>query len=93
MTPSSDNDPDPISQVDGLSLLEYVEICRALIRRGADSQRLIDEVLAGHGMTPDRWVSVHAAWTERIRRDPAVRSDFQRLYASPAPADLATGNE
>jgi hypothetical protein len=80
-------------QVDGLSLLAYVGICRALIRHGADSERLIDEVLSSHGLTPDRWASLHAAWTERIRRDPAIRADFQRLYTGPPPADTAPGNE
>jgi hypothetical protein len=93
VTASSDTDDDPISQAEGLSLLEYVEICRALIRHGAGSERLIGEVLVGHGMTPDRWASAHSVWTERIRRDPDIRSEFQRLYAGPPPADFAAGNE
>jgi hypothetical protein len=85
VTPSSDRHDDPISQVDGLNLVEYVEICRALIRHGADSEHLTDEVLVGYGMTPERWAVAHEAWTERIRRDPDVRNAFQRLYAGPPP--------
>ena len=94
MTPSHDaNDDDPINPVDGLGLVEYVEICRALIRHGADSERRTDEVLADHGITPDRWAAAYAAWTQRIRRDPDVRSEFQRMYAGPPRAEHEARNE
>jgi hypothetical protein len=83
VTPSERAAEDPFAPVDGLSLSDYVDVCRTLIRTGSDSERRIDEVLAGFGISPDRWPRIRAAWTERIRSDPGVRSAFQRLYAGP----------
>lgn len=92
MTPSSDEVGHPSEPVDSLSLSEYVEVCRSLIRHGAGSTRGVEEVLATYDLTQSRWARVSAKWTERIRRDPEVRSEFQRLYAGPA-AEPAAGNE
>jgi hypothetical protein len=83
VTPSKRAPDDPFSAVDGLSLADYVDVCRTLIRTGSDSERQIQIVLAGFGMRPDRWARIRAAWTERIRSDPVVRTAFQRLYAGP----------
>jgi hypothetical protein len=80
VTPTHDEAGDPITPVDGLSLYAYVEVCRELIRDGGGSARRIEKVLAAHGLTPHRWAVVSADWTERIRRDPDLRSEFQRLY-------------
>jgi hypothetical protein len=74
---------DPFSPVEGLSLSDYVDVCRTLIRTGSDSERRIAEVLAGYGIRPDRWARIRAVWSDRIRSDPGVRSAFQRLYAGP----------
>lgn len=72
---------EPTTPIDGLSLRAYVDVCRALVRDGGDSVRRVDAVLAEHDLTPERWALVHGAWTARIRRDPDLRSEFQRLYA------------
>ncbi len=80
MRSSQNKAADPSSPVDGLSLLGYVEICRALIRTAGDSTRRIEQVLAAHDMSPEQWERVRQAWSERIRLDPRVRSEFQRLY-------------
>ena len=71
---------------------EYVEVCRALIRNGGDSTRRIEEVLAAHGLTPRGWAVISADWTKRIRRDPDLRSKFQRLYVGPT-VEPSAGNE
>jgi hypothetical protein len=92
VTPTHDEAGDPTAHVDGLSLSEYVEVCRALIRNGGDSAHRIEEVLAAYGLTQHRWVLARTAWTERIRRNEDVRSEFQRLYARPAD-DPVPGNE
>jgi hypothetical protein len=83
VTPSDRAADDPFSPVDGLSLSDYVDVCRTLIRTGSDSERRVEEVIAAFGIRPDRWARIRAAWTERIRSDPVVRSAFQRLYAGP----------
>jgi hypothetical protein len=90
--PTHDAADDPTAPVNGLSLSEYIEVCRALIRNGGDSARRIEEVLAAHGLTPHRWAVIRADWTERIRRDPDLRSEFQRLYVGPT-VEPADGNE
>jgi hypothetical protein len=91
VTPTHDEAGYPTMPVDGLSLYAYVEVCRALIRTGGGSASRIEEVLSAHGLTPPRWAAVSADWTERIRRDPDLRSEFQRLYVgSPLERD---GNE
>jgi hypothetical protein len=92
VTPSSDHVGHPSEPVDGLSLSEYVEVCRSLIRHGAGSTRGVEEVLATYDLTQSGWARVSAMWTARIRRDPDVRSEFQRLYARPVP-EPAAGNE
>lgn len=92
VTPTHDEAGDPSTPVDALSLSEYVEVCRALIRNGGDSTRRIEEVLATHGLTQDHWALISADWTKRIRRDPDLRSKFQRLYIGPTVAPSA-GNE
>ena len=95
MTPSHDATHLPTNPIDGLSLQDYVDICQALVRHGGDSARRIEAVLARRDLTPERWALAHAAWTERIRGDPDVRSEFQRRYAAPVPSPLddAGGNE
>jgi hypothetical protein len=89
--PSQDEAPDPTSPVEGLSLPGYVEVCRALVRTAGGSTRRIEEVLAAHELTLERWERVRDGWSERIRRHPRVRADFQRLYVRPG--DVAEGNE
>src|SRR6185436_17553481 len=92
VSPSRDRRDPPQAPIDGLTVHEYVEICRALVRDGGDSARRIEEVLTGHGLTAERWAQLHAAWTVRIRSDPDVRSEFQRLYVGPH-SGPGTGNE
>jgi hypothetical protein len=92
VTPSERAADDPFSPIDDLSLSDYVDVCRTLIRTGSDSERRIQEVLVGFGVRQDRWAQIRAAWTERIRSDPRVRSEFQRLYAGPG-VELTNENE
>ncbi len=89
--PSPEDAADPSTPVAGLTLPDYVEVCRELIRTAGGSPRRVEEVLAAHDLTPERWEWVREGWSERIRRDPRVRAEFQRLYARPG--DVAEGNE
>ena len=66
-------------------------LSRAHPERG-DSTRRIEEVLAAHGLTPRGWAVSSADWTKRIRRDPDLRSKFQRLYVGPT-VEPSAGNE
>jgi hypothetical protein len=93
VTPSHDAADDPATPIDGLSLSEYVDVCRALVRDGGDSARRIEKVLAAFDLTADRWARERAIWTELIRSHPDIRSDFQRLYAGPSSTEAALGNE
>ena len=81
MISTSDSAPDPFSAVDGLTLAGYVEVCRALVRTAGDSARRIEEVLAAHDLSPDRWERISAEWSERIRIHPFIRTEFRHLYA------------
>jgi hypothetical protein len=76
-----DTSPDPFSAVDGVTLEGYVEVCRALVRTAGDSARRIEEVLAAHDLSPDRWERITAEWLERIRIHPLIRTEFRHLYA------------
>jgi hypothetical protein len=73
--------PDPFAPVDGLGLPAYVDVCRELVRTAGDSTRRIELVLAAHDLTPDRWGRINEEWSERIRRQPRIRTEFRRLYA------------
>lgn len=76
--------PDPFAAIDGVTLPDYVEVCRSLVRTAAGSPRRIEEVLAAHDLTLDRWVRIREGWSERIRRHPVLRAEFRRLYAAPS---------
>lgn len=80
MISTSDAAPDPFSKVDGLTLAGYVDVCRALVRTAGDSARRIEEVLAAHDLSPDRWERITVEWSERIRIHPPIRTEFRRLY-------------
>ena len=84
MISTNDPAPDPFAPVDGLGLPAYVEICRAMVRTAGDSPRRIEEVLAAHDVTHDRWQRISDEWSERIRRHPLIRAEFRRLYAGPS---------
>jgi hypothetical protein len=43
--------PDPFAPFDGLGLLDYVEVCRALVRTAGDSSRHIEAVLSARDLT------------------------------------------
>jgi len=81
------------TEIDGLGLQAYVDVCRALVRDGADSAGRVRAVLAGYELTPERWALISQAWTARIRRDPDVRSEFRRLYSGPRVRPTQLGNE
>jgi hypothetical protein len=89
---TSDAAPDPFSAIDGLTLTDYVDVCHALVRTAAGSPRRIEEVLAAHDLTPDRWARISEGWSERIRRHPLLRTEFRRLYAAP-PEEAGDRNE
>lgn len=91
MRPNREDPTDPSSPVRGLSLPGYVAVCQALIRTAGGSTRHTEEVLAAHGLTPERWEQVREGWSERIRRHPRIRAEFQRRYARPG--DVAGGIE
>ena len=93
MTTSRDINDEPSRNVAGLTLRDYVDVCRALVREGAGSMRALEATLAAHGLTRGRWDVIHRAWTERIRADSVVRAEFQRLYTAPARRDLPDRNE
>ena len=92
MRKNRDAATDPASPVDGVSLATYVEVCQALVRTAGDSTRRIEEVLAAHDLSPERWQRITDGWSDRIHRHPRIRAEFQRLYASP-PREMASGNE
>jgi hypothetical protein len=81
---TSEPAPDPFPAVDGVTLDAYVEVCRDLIRTAGDSAARTEEVLAAHGLSPDRWARLNDEWTERIRGHPGLRAEFRRLYAGPS---------
>lgn len=70
--------------VDGITLASYAAVCRALVRTAAGSAQRVDAVLSAHGLTPEGWDRISARWSERIRRDRRVHSEFGRLYAAAA---------
>ena len=92
MVSNEDRIPDPFTAVDGVTLAAYVDVCRALVRTAGDSARRIDEVLVARGLTAIGWRGVHDEWSDRIRRHPAVRAEFRRLYAG-STGELPAGNE
>jgi hypothetical protein len=84
--------PDPFSAIDGVTLVGYVDVCRALVRTAGDSARRVEEVLAAHNLTLAGWLGVNEAWLDRIRRHPTLRAEFRRLYAGSSD-ELPAGNE
>ena len=81
--PSPDEAADPSSPVDGLSLPDYVEVCRALVRTAGGSPRHIEEVLAAHDLTPERW---ETGPRRMVRADPPTSAGPGRVPAAVRPA-------
>lgn len=89
MITTGDALPDPFSDVDGLSLAGYVEVCRDLVRNAGDSARRTEEVLAAYGLNRDRWAYITDEWSDRVRRHLVLRAEFRRIYAGEAELDGA----
>lgn len=84
-TPAADPDPHPTPDlIEGVSLAEYVALCRTIVRLPGDAIRRHDAILAAHDLTAERWMRIREGWSAAIRRDPEVRRRFRRLYAATA---------
>lgn len=81
VSPTEEEGIDPLAPIDGVALPTYVDVCRDLVRTAGDSPSRIKEVLARRGLTPEDWGLIRAAWSERIRRHPEARDEFQRRFA------------
>jgi hypothetical protein len=73
---------DQFTPVEGIDLPTYVEICRALVRRGHALPGRRDDVPALHGLDADRWAACRAGWAARLQERPEVRAEFRRLYSA-----------
>jgi hypothetical protein len=67
---------DPIA---GVSLELYAEISRELAGVGYD-QTQAPQIAASKGVSGESWQAALDGWNERIKTNPAVAQEFNRLY-------------
>jgi hypothetical protein len=60
-----------------MPLDRYAALCVELEAPKVDRAR----VIAGHGLTPERFAAVDASWKERLAADAALLRDFRQLHA------------
>jgi hypothetical protein len=69
-------DFEPIA---GVSLDLYAEISRELANRGYDQSQAV-EVAATKGVSADSWQAAMDGWNGRMKTNPAVGQQFNKLY-------------
>ena len=63
----------------GVSLELYAEISKGLAAYGYDQSKAV-EVAAAKGVSADAWQQALDGWNARIKADPGVGQQFNRLY-------------
>lgn len=74
--PAAGGDLEPIA---GVSLELYAEISKGLAAYNYDQSKGAD-VAAAKGVTATSWEQAMAGWNDRIKADPAVARQFNKLY-------------
>jgi hypothetical protein len=74
--PPTGPDFEPIA---GVSLEQYATISKGLAAHGYDQSKAV-EVAASHGVSPDNWQQALDGWNGRIKANPAVGQQFNKLY-------------
>jgi hypothetical protein len=69
-------DLEPIA---GVSLDQYATISKGLAAHGYDQSKAV-EVAASHGVSPENWQQAMDGWNARIKANPAVGQQFNKLY-------------
>lgn len=69
-------DLEPIA---GVSLDQYATISKSLAAHGYDQSKAV-EVAASHGVSPENWQQAMEGWNARIKANPAVGQQFNKLY-------------
>jgi hypothetical protein len=67
---------DPIA---GVSLELYAQISKGLAAHGYDQSKAV-EVAASKGVSAESWQQALDGWNERIKADPSVGQQFNKLY-------------
>jgi hypothetical protein len=65
--------------IEGVSLELYAEISRALADRGGDQSQAA-QVAASKGVSAEGWQAAMDGWNGRMRTNPAVGQQFNKLY-------------
>ena len=65
--------------IGGVSLDLYAEISRELANRGYDQSQAV-EVAASKGVSAENWQSAMDGWNGRMKTNPAVGQQFNKLY-------------
>lgn len=69
-------DFEPIA---GVSLDLYADISKELAARGYDQSQAV-QVAAGKGVTAENWQAAMDGWNGRMKTNPAVGQQFNKLY-------------
>jgi len=69
-------DFEPIA---GVSLEQFAQVSKGLAAHGYDQSKAV-EVAASHGISPENWQTAMDGWNERIKGNPAIGQQFNKLY-------------
>jgi len=74
-----DLDVDPFAPIAGVSFAQFVSVSLELARVQFDASRSV-EVAGELGIPTDRWAVAGPGWSDRLRTDERVASEFARRY-------------
>jgi hypothetical protein len=69
-------DMEPIA---GVSLEQFATISKGLAAHGYDQSKAV-EVAASHGVSAENWQQAMDGWNDRIKGNPAIAQQFNKLY-------------
>lgn len=72
------DDPD-LQPIGGVTLADFVAVSLDLGRVQFDSTRAA-EIAATHGIDVGAWNHAADGWSERLRSNPLVAAEFNRIY-------------
>lgn len=77
--PAGGLDAAAIEPIAGVSLEQYADISRGLQAYNYDQSKA-PELAAAQGVSAEAWEAAVAGWNDRIKANPAVAKEFNRLY-------------
>jgi len=71
--------PADLEPINGVDLEAFAQVSAGLAAYNYDTSKAV-EIAAARGIAADDWTTAVDGWNERIKANPAVAKEFNRLY-------------